>query len=440
MNLISLMPHQKVALERLKLGLGQILSLPCGAGKTLVALKHLSTLTGQHLIVCPKSLLGSWQAEADKWDFPVITKLQGTKRKDVWDEIRLGTNGIYAIGYESLLADYRNINFVKKIKWNVVVGDESSKIKTPTAKVSKMFRMLLAEQKILLNATVIENSLGDLWAQAEAVEQGVLYGNFWKFRAQHAVMNEYYPGVQYWRDKELIIEKCRHIIFSVPKEEVQASLPPLTEQVVPVEMSPEQARVYKKIRDELLLEMQGEETVVTNALAKLTRLRQTTNGLWAFGDEDAPSGKVDALEELLDQFGEEKSIIFTQFAETAEALRRKLKIKHVITGETKNRDEVIADWRKTGTALVGTSALYKGMNLQDARFIVFVDTPWTYALYEQAVGRAWRTGQKNPVTAYTLEAVKTVDEKIRKLVLSKKEDGDMLTRMTIQDIKNLLVL
>lgn len=439
MKKIELLPHQDQAIRFIEgTSGGAILSLPCGAGKTLISLFYMAKHNTSTLIVCPRSLVGSWQAENEKWGiFPEITPILGKNRSQIWDRITAGERGVFIISYETLLKDYRDCMTIRQIPWDLIVGDESSKIKNPTAKVSKMFLLLKSTRKILLNATVIENDIGDLWSQCEAIERGVLYGNFYKFRAVHAVMNQYFPGVKYWRDKEQVINKVKHIVFTISKEDINASLPPITEQVIPVEMKTKQARVYKEIKDELLLEIDGEKQVIGNVLTKLTRLRQTTNGLWAFGDEDE-SAKVEALEELLLQFGEEKSIIFTQFSETAEALRRLLCIRHAVTGDTTKRDEVIKDWRETGQALVGTSALMKGHNLQDARYVVFVDMPWTYAMYEQAFSRAWRTGQKKPVTVYILEAQGTVDEKIRKLVTSKKEDGDMLKRMTICDIKNLL--
>lgn len=434
-----LMRHQQQALDRLKKYRGnQLLALPCGAGKTLTTLRYLvDEGLKRVLILAPKSVTGVWISEARKWFGMELVDMGVGRRNDKW--IKMLNEGIWAVmSYESFLRDFTKNLALRNLELDALVADESSKIKSPTAQVSKAVRRATARRKILLNATVIENSLGDLWSQAECVKPGVLYGNFFLFRSRHAVMNEYFPGVKYWRDKEKVIEMCKDVVFSVPKEEVTKDLPPLAEQVVPVTLSPEQEYVYKRIRDEFIVEMEGEEMTVTNALTKLMRLRQATNGLWAFGDSDSPSAKLDALEELLSQFGTEKTLIFTQFSETADAICKGLRLNHKITGEVTKRNKVIEDWRKNGTALVGTSAMSRGNNLQDARFVVFMDCPWTYAAYEQSVGRAWRKGQQKPVTVYILEAAGTVDEKIRKLVWSKKEDGDLLTSLTLADIRGLV--
>lgn len=444
MTLPALMPHQKTALDRLLKSHGRhILALPCGAGKTLVTLSYLFNVLeyGRFLVVCPKSLLGTWTKESEKWFKRKPVCITGIQKDRDWhyERVREDKNGFYVVGYETFQRDYKRLPFLREITWEALVADESSKIKNPTTMISKIMRVVKRKCCILLNATLIENSIGDLWAQAEMVEPGVLYGNFYRFRALHAVMNQYFPGIKYWRDKQEIINKVKHLIFSVPKEEVTKNLPPLTESVIEVELEPSQQKVYDRIRDEFLLEIDNETTTVANALVKLTRLRQCTDGLWSFGDNKEKSAKEIALRELLEQFGSEKSLIFTQFAETAKELSLRLGIKHIITGAEMKRDLVLSSWEDNGTALIGTLAIAKGLNLQKARYAVFIDLPWTYALYEQIVGRVWRTGQNNPVTAYIIEARDTVDEKIRKLVWTKKADGDLLTNMTKNDIKNLIL-
>jgi SNF2 family DNA or RNA helicase len=67
-----------------------------------------------------------------------------------------------------------------------------------------------------------------------------------------------------------------------------------------------------------------------------------------------------------------------------------------------------------------------------------MDNSWSNAGHEQRVGRTHRTGQTKPVFIYSLEARGTVDEKIRKLLATKKGIADDFAGINKQEIKSLI--
>lgn len=419
------MPHQVAALERLKKTGGcQLLNMPPGSGKSLVALSYMSRLPpgSRTLILAPVTLLETWAQEAMKWFGWELTLVRGTggKRAALYDE------PICVVGYETFRRDY---DIILRKGWNLLVCDESHKVKSPKSFVTKRAKLLAARtpRRILMSGTPLVNSWADMWSQCEMVSPGCLYGNFFTFRNIHAIMP--IPGVPMikgWRMVEEIQRRIAPHVFSVDKDEVQSALPPVTITDVPVTLTTKERKAYEQMRDEFLLEMEGVELTIANALVKAGRLRQCVNGVEVFGIEDDGS-KLRALKELLEMIGQEHVIVFSMYAKTIESYASKLGVSSVITGDTRFRDDVIQTWKRQGGPLLMTAAGEAGLNLQEARYVINIELPWTQASYEQRVGRAWRTGQKRPVTVYNLMAKDTIDYGVKKL-LEKK--GDMMESLS----------
>ncbi|MBI1182712.1 NgoFVII family restriction endonuclease [bacterium] len=130
---------------------------------------------------------------------------------------------------------------------------------------------------------------------------------------------------------------------------------------------------------------------------------------------DASTDKqIDALERLCqNDFKNEKVLVFTQFADTANYLYNELKrrgVTHIaqVTGANEN-PTVFAHrfspnsnkykFKKNENELriiITTDVLSEGQNLQDAHVIVNFDLPWALIRLIQRAGRVDRIGQKAP--------------------------------------------
>jgi SNF2 family DNA or RNA helicase len=438
---ISLLPHQAGAIKRLTESGGCNLLANCpGSGKTLTALHYVFDVAHAKriLIVAPASVLGVWQDECRKWEFPVPTAYVGTKQKR--ESLPLDFT---VISYEMLLREWRKFLTVPA-SYDAILIDESQKIKNPTAKISKLLRLRATNIpcRVLLTGTPVMNTIADLWNQAEIVHPGVLGGNWYSFRSQYAIMPIAGTGfIAGWRNKEEILEKVKPWIFSVPADEIRKNLPTLTITEHLFDLSPAERKAYDQIRDEMRLEMDdGEELTVPNALVLAGRLRQATSNLPVLG-VDCQTAKAKVVKELVESLGDEKVIIFTHYAETAKLLRDVLACKHLIIGESSGREAIIQDWKDEGAVLIGNSAMYAGLNLQCAHYVIFAEVPWNWANFEQAYCREFRTGQKNPVTVYVVNARNTIDEGVWKLINKKKQLGmDVEKATTVEDIRDLINL
>ena len=132
-------------------------------------------------------------------------------------------------------------------------------------------------------------------------------------------------------------------------------------------------------------------------------------GEWDAGRD----AKLDTLcDLLLNKHSREKTIIFSQFADTVHYLAKQLEIRGVrnlagVTGDSP--DPTSLAWRFSPESnekrdrvkpedelrvLVATDVLSEGQNLQDCAIVVNYDLPWAIIRLVQRIGRVDRIGQK----------------------------------------------
>ena len=103
----------------------------------------------------------------------------------------------------------------------------------------------------------------------------------------------------------------------------------------------------------------------------------------------------------------------------------------LITGETKDNERVIQQdkYMKDDSCkvIIGTiGACGTGLTLTAGSTVIFVDEPWSKALFEQAVDRAHRIGTKSNVTIYSLMCKDTIDCRIHEIIQKKGFLSDAL--------------
>jgi superfamily II DNA or RNA helicase len=185
-------------------------------------------------------------------------------------------------------------------------------------------------------------------------------------------------------------------------------------------------RKFKWLRPDLFLprlseDLKADSSALLDVLAK--------SGDWV----PAKDAKLEALYDLLaKKHGQEKVIVFTQFADTVRYLEAQLaqrglsKLKGV-TGDS--ADPTALAWRFSPVSnnkrervipedelrvLIATDVLSEGQNLQDCCIVVNYDLPWAIIRLVQRAGRIDRIGQKaERLLCYTFLPVEGVERIIR---------------------------
>ena len=427
----TLRPYQAIGLGWLlnmqQAGLGACLADDMGLGKTIQVLAVLAERARRperrpSLIVLPKSLIFNWQAEAAKFA-PWLRLLVHTGAGRSCAPAHLSQYDLVLTTYGTLRNDAA---LLAKVPFDYCVLDESQAIKNYDSSTAQAARCIQAAHRIAMTGTPIENNLGELYSQLDFLNPG-LFG-----RSSICLA----PSVNNTREDAVInrIRKgVRPFILRRTKKEVAKDLPPKTEQLLFCEMLPEEQEEY----DDLLRYYQKQLTTETSGssmliLAALTKLRQAAchPGLLKPQRISDTSAKLELLATRLETIVLEghKALVFSQFTSFLKIIQARLEETGwdfcYLDGETKNRAEVVERFQQDDAQkvfLISLKAGGVGLNLTAADYVFIMDPWWNPAAESQAIDRAYRIGQHNPVMAYRLVTKNTVEEKVVQLQQAKRQ-------------------
>lgn len=324
-------------------------------------------------------------------------------------------------------------------------ADEMHKMKNPTAQQTKGFLKCLPDCRIGMTGTPLMNSPMDLYVILKWL--GYESHAFYSFKQHYCVMGGYggYEIVGY-KNLDQLTAQVREIMLRRLKSEV-LDLPEKIYVDDVVEMDGKQAVMYKEVEAGLKADYINGDIDLTNPLSALIRLRQTTGYPGILSETITESAKLDRMEELVENCtsNDEKVLIFSNWTQMTDAICNKLKSEGhkvgVITGETPDslRQEIVDVFQNSSdlSVLVGTiGAMGTGLTLTAATTVIFLDEPWNKALFDQAVDRAHRIGQKNNITIYSIMCKDTIDERIHNLIYKKGAMSDAIIDGKVVGNKN----
>jgi SNF2 family DNA or RNA helicase len=427
--------------------LSGILADDMGMGKSLESIAFLSTITEEApiLIVSPKSVLYNWEAELSLWlPSKKKTVLSGEKAgREATIRSLQKNNDVYITSYDSLRND---LPLYEGKHFSLVILDEGQYIKNAMAEKSKAVKSIDASSRFALTGTPIENSYSDLWSIFDFLMPGYL-GSYESFQKEY-IKEDHSPRLRKLVAPFLLRRKKEDFLKDLPKKSVS---------VITLDMDEEERKLY----DATLLEAKallsrGEKGVPIFAL--LTKLREICMDSSSFFEKMPPvSAKLgyvlDALEEAVEEG--HKVLLFSSFTKVLDHLRYLLDEEQIpsysITGDTpaslrlkiadsfNHRDEV-------KILLVSLKAGGTGLNLFGADTVYHLDPWWNLASEEQATDRAYRIGQKRPVSVYKLVCHDSIEEKVLLLQEKKKslyrsviQEGDEgIKKLSLEELMNLL--
>ncbi|QNL50826.1 DEAD/DEAH box helicase [Olivibacter sp. SDN3] len=442
---------------------GGCLADDMGLGKTIQTLALLQKEKEEHLtagnhktslIIMPTSLIYNWLSEAEKFtpDLKILIHTGPNRVKTASTfapfDIIFTTYGITRID-ESLLQEFY---------FHYVILDESQNIKNPSSKSFKAVRQLNSKNRLILSGTPVENSVGDLWSQMSFLNPGLLGGHS-HFQSEFVIPIEKKKDEEKARRLQALIKP---FVLRRTKNQVATELPPKTEHIFYCKMTDEQTEYYEKVKSEyrnILLEQSIDELVVKSqiqVLQGLSKLRQLANHPLMIDEHySGESGKfenvIHTLENILSRG--HKVLIFSQFVKQLDIYRKyfnKKKIQYAyLDGATKNRKEVVNDFRKNANIklfLISIKAGGVGLNLIEADYVFILDPWWNPAVEQQAIDRSHRIGQTKSVFIYKFITKDSVEEKILALQNRKKIIAEQLVTteesfvksLSTEDIKELL--
>lgn len=430
--MFSLFSHQKVALNYLRLNDSFILRMEQGTGKTLPSLCRIDELLKSHkianaLVVCPKSVIGSWERDIEKFTSESQKRLKA---------------GLTIINYDSVWrGKYDKV-------WDLILCDEAHSIANRTSKRSKWLlkASLKAKYRYLLTGTPISNGrLEDSWSlitflypvKGSRTVNGAIWqrltgkqGSYYDWLDRYAYLDQYYKPYKYKNISE-VQDALFENSYSIQKIDCLDLPDKLPDEIRLLELK--EKKLYKEMaKNNTITER---DILADNPLTKLLYLRLICSGAL----DDTATAKAEALEDLLLEMGENKLVIFFEFKASKRAIEdvlNKQKIKYVVLdGESKNHNI----WRDFQTdesiqiILCQYVAGSAGIDLFSSSTILYYEPTLRSNILEQSRDRIHRTGQKNKCSYIHFLTKGTIEEHIYKALAGYKDFSSKLFSEYMED-------
>ena len=423
--------HQLVALEKSWDKDEFAYFMEMGTGKSKVLVDNMAMLYDKGkingaLIIAPKGVYRNWYSQeipnhlVNHIDHKTVlwtATTSKTKDKEYQQLLKIDLDLHILIMNVEAFSTKKGLEFATRFlncHKALIAVDESTTIKTPTAKRTKAICSIgkLAKYRRILTGSPVTKSPLDLYTQCEFLNENLLgFTSYYTFRNRYAIMkNANFGG----RRVQLVggyqrLDELSQILkpFSdrVLKENC-LDLPPKTYIERQVELTDEQSKAYATMKSAALASLKGKMATAPHILTQLMRLHQITCGHLKNDDDsitEIKNNRINSLIELLEEV-EGKVIIWANYV---------YDIKQIVAAITKKYGEhSIVQYYGAIPADVRQKNIEK---FQDPKSTVrfFIGNPQTggYGITLTEANKA--------VTYVDLIAPKTVDEKIRKALRKK---------------------
>lgn len=392
-------------------------------GKSLVAIQWCLRQLGPHLIVCPKSVIPTWINELQKEGIENIIDLSSGD-----DNQKIYHGGLYffVVNYEKLIVrgtKQTKPSYLCSIPWGTVVLDESSKIRNPKTKITKVcikhFRHV--DHRLILCGLPNPESELDYITQFLFLHDRIHGANsYWGYRTTH-----YQPPTfsNYdWTPKLGTRKKLKQFVkdnsFTLTRKE--AGLGNKMISTIRVCILPIKARKvydtiekewgYKDLQTKFVIVMKGVLAQIAGGRPKDTKLQDARH-----------DAKLDELKYLLlTELKDQKVIVWFRFNTELKAAKQRLKKCHIkvaiIIGKTPNSVREIRRRKLHGgklrVLLLQIKCAKYGLDLSCCDTQIVYSPTYSYDDHRQSLDRIAHPTKKVPLLTINLVCKDTVDEDV----------------------------
>lgn len=441
-----------------------------GTGKTRTIIEILRRLFAANgrvmntMIICPLPAKRQWKTQILEYskikpiDVLVLEGSQKRRIKQMYDMVQIDgqllRNKIIVVNPATM-----EMNDLMKMiaEWGVevLVVDEAHEFKAYNGVRAKALVPIAdkARYRYIATGTPIANTESDIFMQYRLLDGGKTFGtNYYVFRKKY-----YSDANAAWAHRQNHFPKyeCtpagREEISSLMyKKAVRAlkkdclDLPPLVRETLEVELSQEQERAYKEMREEFITWINDQKSqpraiVATLAVTKAMKLQQIVSG-FAFDENRNPVRfkkvpRLEILKDLLERLSKDhKIIVWATFIENYRMIEEacdELGIGHtnIVGGMTATeREESKQKFIEDDTCRVMISNQQAGGTAVDglqhvASYMIYYSKDSSLLKDSQSEARAYRSGSEvhDKITRIDLVAYGTLDETVNEALANKQD-------------------
>ena len=428
-----------------------------GTGKTKVCIDNAAYLYGKGeitalIIIAPNGVHRNWLREIEThlpdWcEYKSVYYRAGMNKKEVekFEEVLAAKDclKIFTFNVEAFTSP-KAVNWMERAILSnqvLLVVDESTRIKTPGAKRTKMIIKFgkNAKYRRILTGTPITKNAADVYSQFKFLDSQILgYDSFYSFRNRYCVMGGFEQRqIIAYRNLDELTRNIEGHSFRVLKKDC-LDLPPKIYQRHFVDMSERQRKLYTTMKKGFIAELQGNVIEAPEAITRLLRLQQILCGWFPTENErvqpiDEKNPRIEALKDILEGINT-KAIIWARFRADIRAIERllgDLAVSYHGGVDSDARELAIERFQKDSAIryFIGTpQAGGTGLTLTAAEYAIYYSNSFDLEQRLQSEDRCHRIGTKNNVTYIDIECQKSIDSKIIKALRDKKNIADVITK------------
>lgn len=393
-----------------------------GLGKTMQTITAIRLLlrAGQVrriLLICPKPLIPNWQREFRLWaeELPIVTvEGNSSRRRMLWT---MPGVPILIANYELMTRDLAEIPEEERPRFDLLVLDEAQRIKNRDSRTAQVARDVARRRSWALTGTPIENRPEELTSLFEFMD---------------VVPSRACPDM-----RQLSRLADEHILRRT-KDLVMTDMPPRIDRDAELQLTDAQTAAYESAEKDGVIQLNdlGDAITVQHVFELVLRLKQITNYDPLTGESTKLERLTADMEEIAASGG--KAILFSQWTKSLDWMDERLQQFNPLIYHggvpTRKREPILEQFKNDPDAHLllmsyGTGAV--GLNLQFASYVFLFDRWWNPAVEDQAINRAHRIGQMNPVIVTRFICAGTIEERIDRVLREKRElfeailgDGD----------------
>lgn len=411
------------------LGSSVMLADDMGTGKSKQIVDSVCDLGLKRvLIVCPKSVCAVWLQQFDRHQ-TIDCSLAVLSEKSVAVRAHIMNTRIMALGALDrtlvVVINYEAVwrgavgTVVKRTDWDMIVCDESHRIKSGRSVASKFFGRLPrpnGQRRVCLTGTPLAHSPMDAFGQYRFLDPTIYGVSYVRFRMRYGIMGGF-------QNKQVVsfqnMEEFNKKFYSIARR-VQASdvltLPDRQDIDHPVSLGETEKKIYTEMDKDFVTLVRGGLVSAANAAVKVIRLQQITSGFVRdeLGvDQRVGTAKQDALADIIDGLGiNERVVVFCRFRADLGSVREVASKAGRASFELSGKCNTLVQWTSsTGGAVLAVQiqAGGVGVDLTKASKVVYYSMGTSLGDYEQSRARVHRPGQDRAVTYWHLIATGTRD-------------------------------
>ena len=399
-----------------------------GTGKTLMGLE-IAKNYNEVLILSPLSVLETaWIDDCHKF-YPEMSII------NVWGKSRaeriknLNTPAkIHLMNYDSFKI-LRN-EIIKK-NFDCVIVDESSVMKNMKSQITSMLLALVdfIPHRFVLSGCPTPNHNSEIFPQMKFVNPEIFGNNYFGFLARyfHQDMTNPHDWFQTDEDKERYYSRLAEQSAFLKKADC-VDLPKKIFEIHRFDLAKKQREYY----DSLLYDIKSNINSWSKFefTAKLMKLREIASGFVINKDNTITTfdnGKGGALHDALEIIGNQPVIVWCQFKHEIESMAY-IFGGVALTSQTKNRDDIIRDFKSGKIQLLFThpKLIGKGLTFTNCTYNIYYSLSFSYEEFKQSQDRIHRIGQNDKCTYIILQGRDTIEEKMYDCVQRKGNAVDEL--------------